>query len=342
MLDDLKYIHNRDASDALGAVEQQYQQLGYEFEDIYQDQVDADNIVFAGMGGSALPALLSQSWPGYDKPFEVVRGYDVPAYVGPRTYFIAASYSGDTEETLSALAQAEARGAQIAVITAGGRLADIARDKNYPLALLPQARQSRYTVLYGLKALLILLDQAGQLTDSTVLSELEGGADFLRQAVQLWLPTASTKRNYAKQLALDSIGKSVVIYSGPKLAPAAYAWKIGFNENAKQVAWQGQYPEFNHSEFTGWSEQPVDKPYTIIELRSGLEHPRVQERFEVSNRLLSGRRPAPLVVGVEGETLLQQLLWAVVLGNFTSLYAALANGLDPTPLGLVAKLKASL
>lgn len=342
MLDDLKYIHNRDASDALGAAEQQYQQLNYEFEDIYQDQIDVDNIVFAAMGGSAIPALISQSWPGHTKPFEVVRGYDIPAYVGPRTYFIAASYSGDTEETLSALAQAEARGAAIAVITAGGRLAAIARDKNYPLALLPHVKQSRFTVLYGLKALLILLDQAGQLADSAVLNELEGATDFLQQAAQGWLPTVPTGRNHAKQIALDCIGKSVVLYSGPKLAPAAYAWKIGFNENAKHVAWQGQYPEFDHNEFTGWSEQPVDKPYAIVELRSGLEHPQVQKRFEVSNQLLSGRRPAPLTVQPDGETLLQQLLWSLALGNFVSLYTALANGLDPTPVDLVAKLKAKL
>jgi glucose/mannose-6-phosphate isomerase len=341
MLDDLHYIHDHDAADALGIAEKQYQQLGYEF-DVFQDQVQADNIVYAGMGGSALAALLSESWPGHIKPFEVVRGYDIPAYVSGNTYFIAASYSGNTEEILSAIEQAEAQGAQIAVIAGGGKLADLARAKNYPLALLPKAEQPRYAVLYNLKALLVLLDQAGLLAGENSLDELVGTADFLQQAVQPWLATVPSATNPAKQIALDCIGKSIVIYGGPKFWPAAYKWKISFNENAKHIAWWGQYPEFNHNEFLGWSEQPVDKPYAVIDLRSSFEHPRVQKRFEVSERLLSGRRPAPTVVQAEGETLLQQLLWTIAFGDFVSLYTALANGLNPAPVELIEKFKKSL
>lgn len=342
MLDDLHYIHDHDKADALGIAEKQFEQLTYEFEDIFQDQVEADNIVYAGMGGSALAALISQSWPGYDRPFEVVRNYDIPAYVGPNTYFIAASYSGNTEETLSALEQAEAAGAQIAIIAGGGKLAEIAEEKNYPLALLPKAEQPRYAVLYNLKALLILLDQAGLLADSGALSELEAAAEFLEQAVRPWLPTVPTDNNPAKQIALDIIGKSVVIYGGPKFWPAAYKWKISFNENAKHVAWWGQFSEFNHNEFLGWSEQPVEKPYAIIELRSNLEHPRIQKRYEVSERLLSGRRPAPTAVEVQGATLLEQLLWAVAFGDFVSLYTALADGINPAPVDLIEKFKLEL
>lgn len=339
MLDDLKYIHDHDSADALGIAEKQWQQLSYEFEDLFQDQIDAENIVYSGMGGSALAALLSQSWPGYDRPFEVNRGYDIPAYVGPKTYFIAASYSGNTEESLNALQQAEERGAQIAVIAGGGKLAEIAREKNYPLALLPKAAQPRYAVLYNLKALLVLLQQAGLLAQTNAIDELESAADFLQQAVEPWLPTIPANQNSAKQIALDVIGKSVVVYGGAMLWPAAYKWKISFNENAKHIAWWGQYPEFNHNEFLGWSEQPVDKPYAVIDLRSNMEHPRIQKRFEVSDRLLSGRRPAPIVVEVQGDTPLKQLLWSVALGDFVSLYTALASGIDPAPVDLIEKFK---
>lgn len=342
MLDDLKYIHDHDKADALGDVEKQYLQLQHSFDDVYQDQVPADNIVYAGMGGSALAALLSQSWPGYNRPFEVVRDYDIPAYVSDKTYFVAASYSGNTEETLSALEQAEAKGAHIAVITGGGALADIARDKNYPLVLLPKATQPRYAALYNLKALVVLLDQAGLLANAEALAELDQAANFLKTAVEPWLPTVPTKNNYAKQIALDVIGKSAVVYAGAKLWPAAYKWKIGFNENAKHVAWWNQYPEFNHNEFMGWAEQPVDKPYVVIDLRSSLEHPRIQKRFEVSQRLLSGRRPEPIVVNAEGVTLLEQLLWTVSLGDFVTIYTALLNGVNPGTSDFVEKFKQEL
>lgn len=342
MLDDLKYLHDHDKADALGDVEKQYQQLLQPFDDVFQDQIDVDNIVYAGMGGSALAALLSQTWPGHSKPFEVVRGYDIPDYVGERTYFIAASYSGNTEETLSALEQAEAKGAQIAVISGGGKLADIAREKNYPFALLPKATQPRYAALYNLKAMVVLLDQAGLLANANAVSEIEAAAAFLQTAVEPWLPTVPAASNQAKQIALDVIGKSAVIYAGSKLWPAAYKWKIGFNENAKHVAWWNQYPEFNHNEFMGWAEQPIDKPYAVIDLRSNLEHPRVQQRFEVSERLLSGRRPAPIVVDVKGDTLLEQLLWSVALGDFVSIYTALASGINPGTSDFVEKFKQEL
>src|SRR4051794_36703123 len=109
MLDDLKYIHQRDAQDVLGIAERQYKQLIHRFE-IATVNGEYANVVYAAMGGSALAALLSQSWPGCGVPFEVCRRYDIPAYVSEKTLFIAASYSGNTEETLSALSAAQARG----------------------------------------------------------------------------------------------------------------------------------------------------------------------------------------------------------------------------------------
>lgn len=341
MLDDLKVIHERDAQDTLGIAERQGEQLVYDFE-TSQQPVDVDNIVYAAMGGSALAALLSLSWPGHDKPFEIWRNYDAPAYVSPRTYFIAASYSGNTEETISALAAAEAKGAKIAVIAGGGKLADIAREKGYPLVILPKAEQPRYAVFYNLKALITLLEQADLLSDKGVSEALKKTAAFLQEAVQAWIPTVPIADNQAKQIAQEVVGKSAVIYGGPKLAPAAYKWKISFNENAKHVAWYNQYPEFNHNEFMGWTKQPPQKPYTVIDLRSNLEHPRIQKRFEVSERLLSGMRPEPIVVEAHGETLLEQLLWTVVLGDFVTLYTALLNGLNPAPVDLIEKFKKSL
>jgi glucose/mannose-6-phosphate isomerase len=340
MLDDLKYIHERDAADALGIAEKQWQQLGYKFQ-TGQTEVDVDNIVYAGMGGSALAGLISQSWPAFNKPFELVRNYDIPEYVSSRTYFIASSYSGNTEETLSALAQAEAKGAQIAVMAGGGKLAEIAKAKGYPLALLPSVQQPRYALFYSLKALLTLLTST-KLVDVDWLQKLEAVGPMLQSAAAAWAPTVPTTHNPAKRLALECIGKSIVVYAGPKLYPAAYKWKISFNENAKQVAWVNQYSEFNHNEFIGWSKQPVDKPYTIIELKSDLEHERIQQRFTVSNRLLSGLWPHPHSIQTEGRSLIEQLLWTITLGDFVTLYTALLNGLNPTPVELVETLKREL
>ena len=343
MLDDLKMIHERDAQDALGVAAKQAAQLTQELTLLGQAKfTDIHNVVYSGMGGSALAALLLRTWPPVAVPFEVVRDYDIPPYVGPDTLFIAASYSGNTEETLSTLAQAEAKGAHIAVIAGGGKLKDIAEAKGYLFALLPAIGQPRYAVLANYRALLQVLETSGVLRGEGFRPELEKTAVFLEESIASWLPTVPTAKNPAKRLALDIIGKSVVVYGGPKMAPAAYKWKISFNENAKHIAWWNQFPEFNHNEFIGWTKQPVDKPYAVIELRSSLEHERIQKRFILSEQLLSGLRPSPMVVAPQGETVLQQLLWAVALGDFTSIYVALLNGINPTPVPLVEKLKTEM
>src|SRR5690606_10334988 len=135
--DDLKYIHQKDAQDALGIAEKQWQQLTQVYNVTFTAPETIRNVVVAGMGGSALAAQIVGSWPGLDMPFEIVRNYELPPYVGKETLFIASSYSGNTEETLAALAQAEQEGAFIIILSSGGTLAEIAEQKGYPLYRLP-------------------------------------------------------------------------------------------------------------------------------------------------------------------------------------------------------------
>ena len=343
MLDDLKYIHQKDAQDALGIAEKQWQQLGHEFtfsQPIQTKQVS--QVIYAGMGGSALAAQFIFSWPGLKHPFEISRSYHLPAYTDENTLVIVGSYSGNTEETLSALEEAESKSAQTVIIAGGGKLAEIATGKGYPLINLPKAAQPRYAVLYNFKAIVEILKIAGLVDSGRVDRELTQAALLLKEAVQPWLPTVPTEKNPAKQLALELMGKSPVVYAGPLLFPAAYKWKISFNENAKNIAWCSQYPEFNHNEFIGWTGNPAEKPYAVIDLRSNLENARIRQRFEISDRLLSGRRPAAHIVEAKGENELEQLLWTVAFGDFVSLYLALLNGVNPTPVQLVERLKKEL
>lgn len=340
MLDDLKLIHQRDPQDAFGSVEKQWQQLLHEYDVEVKVKSRIENVIWTGMGGSALPAQISLSWPGHIVPFEICRNYEIPEYVNKNTLFIAASYSGNTEETLEALKRAEAKKAQIVVMANGGTLMERAKTANYPLYVIPKNIQPRMTSLAFLKALANLYEQTGLANGLT--SQLHDGAKYLEAAVKSWLVDVPTKDNPAKKLALELAGKSVVVYGGPKLQGVANKFKIVLNENAKNVAWWNQLPEFNHNEFIGWSSHPLDKPYAIVDIRSNLEHPRVQKRFEVTEKLLSGKRPAPHIVEPQGKTLLQQMLWGLAFCDFTSLYLAILNGVNPTPVELVERFKAEL
>jgi glucose/mannose-6-phosphate isomerase len=340
MLDDLKYIAQKDTSDALGVAEKTPAQLQFAFDTKINKQSDIKNVVVGGMGGSALAASLFVAWPGANVPFVVNRQYDIPGFVGPETLFIGSSYSGNTEESLEALGKAKNKGAQIVLVSADGRMSEIAAEKNYPLLKVPSGLQPRMTVFYQYRALAEIMESVGLASD--VVASLESSVDFLEQAAMNWRPDMPTQDNLAKQLAEDIAGKTPVIYAGPALSPAAYKWKISFNENAKNVAFYNQWPEFNHNEFIGWTSHPIEKPFQPIELISAFEHERVLRRFEISNRLLSGQMPHPIQVQAEGNSHLEHLLWTVLLGDFVTIYVALLNGLDPTPVELIERLKTEL
>lgn len=341
MLDDLKMINERDVQDALGVAEKQWQQFEHRYQVPSTKYQTIDNVVLAGMGGSALPGVFLTSWPTLTVPFEICRNYQLPAYVSKNTLVISSSYSGNTEETLSALADAEAKGAMIVVIAAGGQLLDQAKLKSYPLFQIPSGIQPRMSSFYFLAAFIQLLEPLGLIKKGSI-DELSNTANWLRDQTASWKPAVPTTQNKAKQLAQELMGRTVIVYSGPLLAPAANKWKICMNENAKNLAWWNQYPELNHNEFIGWSSHPINKPFAVVEIRSKLEHARVQKRFETTERLLSGTRPAPQVVVPEGNTIPQQLFWSSMFGDFVSIYLALLNGVNPTPVDLVEKFKKAL
>ena len=341
MLDDQNVLAQRDPENALAIALEEPSQLAatIEIENAIREFRPVQVIV-TGMGGSALAAGIAKVWLPLGVPFEVVRHYELPAYVSEETLVIASSYSGNTEETLSALANAEMRGAHIAVIASGGRLAEVAREREYPLAVLPSGIQPRMAVAYNLRALTHFLELYGLAKGAS--EELAANEAWLRDAVKSWRPEVSTGDNYAKQLALEAVGKTPVIYGGALTGPVAYKWKISFNENAKNTAFYNEFPEFNHNEFIGWSSHPVDKPFAIFDLMSELEHPQIRKRFEVSEKLLSGKRPKATIITLQGDNLIGQMMWGCILADFVSIYVAILNNVDPTPVDLIEKFKKEL
>lgn len=342
MLDDLNVISQKDPQDALGVAAAQPTQTSWNarVQNLELGDFTPQTVVVAGMGGSALAAGLVKSWLKISVPFEVIRKYNLPGYINDKTLFIASSYSGNTEETLSALEEAEGRGAKIAVISSGGQLIDIAQEKNYPFVQLPSDYQPRMAVSLNLRGLVRLLEDYRLVRDKY--NEISSVTDWLEEQISGWLPEVPTQDNYAKQLAEQTAGKTAIIYSGSRMAPVGYKWKISFNENSKNLAFCNELPEFNHNEFIGWTSHPVDKPFVVFDLISGFEHPQILRRFEVSDRLLSGQRPKSIPIELHGESVIAQMLWGCIFADFISIYLAILNGVDPTQVDLIEKLKQEL
>lgn len=345
MLDDENVLNQRDPAGALKVASKQYEQTKFNavVNNPEHDDRPIYNIVVAGMGGSALAALVVKTWlkSEFPEPFEVVRTYDLPNYVDKDTLVIISSYSGNTEESISCLNQAKTKGAQIAVIASGGQLINTSNNDNIAYVKLPAGIQPRYGVIYNLCALVSLLANFGIVADDKI-SEVSGMYDWLKSESEKWDFGVTTNDNYAKKLALSAVGKTAIFYGGALSAPVAYKWKISWNENAKNLAFWNEIPEFSHNEFIGWTSHPVEKPFAVFDIVSSFEHPQILKRFEITDRLLSGMRPKSTVVNLAGDTLIKQMLWGSILADYVSIYIAILNGVDPTPVVLIEKLKAEL
>lgn len=351
MLDQPDYIARYDKYDALGIIAGQPDQLLHDYGRLQLPAARGlTSIVLTGMGGSALAAEFMKDWlvDRLKLPFEVVRGYDLPAYVGATTLVIASSYSGNTEETLASLEVAEKRGARIIVVASGGKLLEEAKARghyhvrtipeNHPHFDLPTGLQPRLAVLYGAKALASLFEHMGLAKGLT--AELEAAGAWVKGKQGVWEAKSPMADNPAKRIATALVGYPAVIYGGPTLSLPTMKWKIDFNENSKNLAFYNLFSELDHNEFNGWAH-PTPNHLKVVELRSDLDHPQIQKRFDVTNKLLADRFQ-PIEVVADGETRLEQMLYTLLLGDYVSAYLAFLNETDPTPVDLIEELKRDL
>lgn len=346
-LDNLEQISKADSEGALKVIGDAASQLTFDaaINQPAAGKHDISNIVLSGMGGSCLAGLIAANWLDRDHdlavPFLVSRDYQLPTFVDKHTLAIIVSVSGNTEETLSSLKDAIQKKAQVVVITTGGKLLEAAQTNNLPYVQIKKISQPRYGIEMHLRAIANILHEYGLVSEAPY-EELHRAARPLDDFVASLAANIPTDRNQAKQLALACAGKTPLVYSSRQFSPLAYKWKTSFNENAKNTIWVNEFPEFNHNEFIGWTSHPIEKPFEVINLRSNLDTARINQRFDLSERLLSGHRPAARNIILSGSNYIEQVLLGAALGDFASIYLGLLNGVDPTPVGLVEKFKKEL
>lgn len=308
-----------------------------------EDGVGISSIVLAGMGGSALAANIIKNWlyANLVTPFEIVRGYSLPDYIGPGTLVVISSYSGNTEEALACYHQAVGGGARIVIMTAGGKLMELAREHNHLVLDLPEGFQPRMAVFAGFKALACLFEDMRLVATTDLRGQLINVANYLDTVKFAMGPDNQSEDNLAMQIAEKVAGKVVIIYAASMLGSAAYKWKINLNENGKQLAFYNTYPELNHNEFQGWMF-PKDKNLVAIQLESSLETQQMQKRMQTTEEILKEHGFAPIKVRAQGSTHIEQLLSTILLGDYISAYVGILNGIDPTPVEMVEKLKKNL
>jgi glucose/mannose-6-phosphate isomerase len=302
------------------------------------------NVVVTGLGGSAIGGDVVSSVAGelLRVPLIVNRDYGLPAFVGPSSLVIACSYSGNTEETLDAFAEARRSGASVFCVTSGGRLAALAREQEIPLVLIPGGLQPRAALGFSTIALLGALRAFGLVPDLT--GACQETINLVSTLVDRYHPEIPEASNRAKVLARSLHGRIVVIYGSTGVVNGATVrWRGQMEENAKNLAFHHLLPEMNHNELVGW-ECPAEilKQLGVIFLRDRGDHPQVQRRFEFTREFIAARAGVVHEVWTEGESRLARIFSVICLADFVSLYLAYLNEVDPTPVEAIEALKHKL
>lgn len=302
------------------------------------------NIVISGLGGSAIGGDIVRTYAAsrLDLPVLVNRDYDVPAFVGEHTLFVAASYSGNTEETLSSYRQAKAKGASILCISSGGELSSLAGADGFGLVKIPGGLMPRAATGYLFGALVLALEHTGIFTG--VRSELEETAALLKSMREEMKPEVKGPDNPARRMAAGLKGAIPVIWgSAGNSETAALRWKTQINENAKCPAYYNIFPELNHNELVGFEAPAALLAQTaIIILQDEQDHPRVRKRMEISREIIKDRVRDIIDVQSRGSSFLARFFSLVYIGDYVSTYLAEEYGINPTPVAVIDYLKAEL
>lgn len=292
------------------------------------------NVVVTGLGGSGIGGDLVNEFVGNELkvPFIVNKGYFVPNFVNEHTLVICSSYSGNTEETLSAMNDAISKGAQIACVTSGGKVAELSKEKGYNYIVVPGGNPPRSMLAYSVVQQLFLLNGFGLISDS-----FKGQ---LQVAIDLLDAEEDAIRSDAKLIAAKLEGKVPVIYVDDSMDAVGVRFRQQINENSKMLSWSSPVPEMNHNELVGWRNKIA--PWLVVFLRNKEDYARNQQRIDINKEIVGKYADEVIEIWSKGATHIERALYLIHLTDWVSQYLGELNGVDVVEVEVIDFLKGSL
>ena len=304
---------------------------------------NVQNVVIAGMGGSAIGgdvvAVLEKE--NIMVPFVVCRGYSLPNWVNKNTLVICSSYSGNTEETLSALENAKSKNAQICGITTGGIISNILKELDKDVVLIPSGLQPRAALAFSFVPMAKCLEKAGVLKLNFD-SWMDNAIEAIYRAREIY--SLENIENPVYELARQIYDKLPVIYAdNSTMGVAALRLKGQICENAKMLAYHNDLPEFNHNEIVGWENNShIYEELFVLWLSDTDDNPRVKRRQKITQDILNEAGVDQFVLEMTGNSFQERFLHMIHFGDWLSYWCAILHGSDPSPVEKISRLKEEL
>ncbi|TFF98102.1 MAG: bifunctional phosphoglucose/phosphomannose isomerase [Promethearchaeota archaeon] len=299
--------------------------------------------VICGMGGSAISGDILSDYLKYSVEFPIitVRNYKLPKFVDKNSLVFVISYSGNTEETLSAFKEALERGGLIFAVSSNGKLKEFCKKAQVPFISIPTGVTPRSAIGYLFTSLLVSVQELGLIESvDEQISEMIEVLKVLRDEISI---KVALEDNIAKQIALKCVNNIPVIYSDTDYESITTRFKTQFNENSKIPCKTGVFSEINHNEIVGWEcSMEMSKKFISLLLRTDESEP-IKTRIELTKSILLKEKLSDVIeIYARGESKLCKIFSLIIIGDFISLYLAILNSRDPSATESIDKLKKAM
>ncbi len=296
---------------------------------------EINKVYVAGIGGSGIGGdFVAELVKDECKvPYLVGKGYHIPAYVDKNTLAIISSYSGNTEETLSALSQIVSTGAKVVCVSSGGQVIAKAKELGYDYITVPGNWPSPRACLgYSLVQQLFILRKLDFIDNSTI--------DGIKASIDLIKYDQDSIKAEAKIIAQKMNGKTAIIYTTDRMESVALRLRQQINENAKLLCWHNVIPEMNHNELVGWKDHRED--VAVLYLRNKDDFKRNAVRININQDIIGKLSDTVLEVYSKGKNLTEKMMYFVHLGDWISWYMSQLHGVDSIEVDVIDYLKGEL
>lgn len=292
------------------------------------------NVLISGLGGSGIGGTIAAEVVGSEAGIPILtnNGYFIPAFVDDETLFIACSYSGNTEETVSATKLAHEKGAKVVVISSGGKLKEMAATHQWDLIEIPGGQPPRASFGLSFPEVLYVLQGHGIISKQFE-KELEASIKLLDE-------NEDSIQKEALEVTEKLFGKIPVIYAADGFGGVATRFRQQVNENAKMLCWHHVIPEMNHNELVGWRTKNED--LAVILFRNETDFKNIQARMEINKGTFAEYTNTTIEVWSKGESDLQRALYLIHLGDWISFFLGEKKGVDITEVKVIDHLKGEL
>lgn len=292
------------------------------------------NVLISGLGGSGIGGTIAAEVVSAEAQIPILtnNGYFIPSFVNNSTLFIACSYSGNTEETISATKLAQSKGAKIVVISSGGKLTEMALKQGWDFITIPGGQPPRASFGLSFPEVLYALHAHGIISKKFE-KELEAGIKLLDD-------NETAIQEEAKQITETLFGKLPVIYAADGFGGVATRFRQQINENSKMLCWHHVIPEMNHNELVGWRDKNDD--LAVVIFRNETDFDRIQARMNINKETMAQYAGSVNEVWSKGKSDLQRALYLIHLGDWVSFFLGEKKGVDITEVKVIDHLKGEL